>query len=948
MSAGVHVLPNLPAEVIAARKVLADVREQSRTRYETGAPSLQVAALLSATTDEQLTRLWDRIRGAAEASGQRALTTGVALVAVGGSGRGELCPFSDADLLVLHTSSQRTIVEKLIRELVRDSWDAGIKLSHSVRTVTDAIGMALQEPQFATAVVEARLVAGDKRLLDSLNSRFRRRVIRFRGARFYNECLAARDDERKKYGETVRQLEPDVKRSSGGLRDIHLIRWLGFARFGTSDLDLLRKHGALSLEDHDTLQRAQEFITRIRVDLHFAAGKSQETLTRMEQMRLAQLYGYADSSSQRAVEQFMQTYFRHTSQVADITQRFAAYHKPVSLWQSCWQFLLTHRSNDLFVVRGNSIDALPHRRAEVLTSLEHLLHLYELAGQYSVPISATLVREMTTAVPKLPETVSAVAAARFMSILANAGGVGKTLRAMYSVGLLERVVPEMSRARCLLQFNQYHAFTVDEHSLLAVEIAEKLTHDDTAAGAAYRELKPRQRALLHLAVLLHDLGKGFEEDHCEVGRRLAAQVADRLMLTPHQKQLIVFLVHKHLAIPLTAFRRDLSDASLLMRFSREVSSPENLRMLFLLTVADIRAVGPTAWTSWKAELVSDLYDKAMMCLGGEHQHFRNEERLARITRALQNLVVQAPATGTVATVHAGAGIAASVGIGAESVEAGETSSEPVAVNSSSMNLPITGSQATASQVGLAAAEIERRLSLFPAHYLAACTAQQIYEDILSLRDVLAGGVMVSAMFEAAKGSIELRVVTRDANVDGLFSRIAGMLSALRLEVLSATVCTTLDGIAVDRFRVIDGDFESEVPETRLQEIAQRVADVVLGRIEPESLLNRSRRYEIRPRTDEFALESTQVTIDSDSSEKFTIIDIFAHDRPGLLYSIACCLRDLGLSVAIAKISTHIDQVLDVFYVTYRDGRKPSGEKPLAVIHETLISRLETLERSPLP
>jgi [protein-PII] uridylyltransferase len=897
----------LRERLVQQKARLQTLRDQARQRYSGGAPALQVAALICEMTDRLICELFEEVLEPLPQPLRDLAPRQVAIVAVGGTGRGELAPYSDVDLLFLHARRCGGALFGCISQAVRDCWDAGLKLGHSVRTPADALATARLDPQFATALVEARLVWGDERLFQAFKSRFHRQIARNRYADFYREIVAARQAERAQFGETERQLEPDVKRSPGGLRDIHLIRWIGFARYGTTDIDLLRLEGALTRGDEQALVAAQEFITRVRVDLHFAAGKAQEVLTRDEQLRLAELHGVSPVPGQRPVERFMQTYFRHSTAVADIAARFAVRHRPDSWPLRIARYLLSHRSNRIFRVSSGEIDVVPGYREKACGTLEALLNLYELSGLYSVRPSPELVEQIRQAVPGMSRNVTPDAARLFLSILRPGGQAGRLLRGMYATGLLEIVLPEMSHARCLLQFNQYHCYTVDEHSLRAVEAAERFEHDSGPVGIAYRQI--RHREILHLALLLHDLGKGYEQDHSEVGREIARAVAARLGLSAHLGEMLEFLVHKHLLMAHLAFRRDLSDVEMLMRFSRDAGSPELLRMLFVLTAADMTAVGPGTWTNWKAELTAELFERAMQVLAGAPPKFREAEQIHEIAERVYALLDGAPA----AAAGRPSKIAAAAGGGLAPAGAG------------------------------AIPRRDPHFDALPLHYLTATAPEQIARDLLAIRQLPAQERIVRGHYEPATKTVEYRILTRDTIGSGMFSRIAGALTAKGLEILSANICTTGEGVVIDSFHVHDGDHFGIVPEFRLRDVEGAIADVLAGRTTVEHLFQRHRRL-IRGENPKLFREATRVVIDNDSSERFTIIDVFAHDRRGLLYTIAALLFELGLSVSLAKISTHLDQVLDVFYVTDREGGKLQDERRLKGIQEMLTARIEDFER----
>ncbi|MGQ0635365.1 MAG: [protein-PII] uridylyltransferase [Planctomycetaceae bacterium] len=898
------IVEQLPARLLAQKAQLQLLRDQARERYAGGAPGLQVATLICDAVERLILDIFNESLARLTDADRERMFEHSAIVAIGGTGRGELAPYSDADLLFLHSRGCPPQLSACIAQAVRDCWDAGIKLGHSVRTPGDALAAAMADPQFATALVEARRLWGAERLVATFQARFQRRVVRNRFARFYNDCLAARRSECAQYGASDRQLEPDVKRSPGGLRDIHLIRWIGFAAYGTPDIDLLRRQGALSREDADALVAAQEFITRIRVDLHFSAGKPQETLTREEQLRLARLFGVAGTAGQRPVERFMQMYFRHSTGIAAVAERFVARHRPRPWNERIWRSLASHRSNGIFRVAGNEIDVRARDLDRVCGSLDELLNLYKLAGLYSAKLSPDLTEQVRLAVPRLGRDLSPEAGQSFLAILRATGHVGELLRSLFATGLLEIVLPEMSHARCLLQFNQYHAYTVDEHSLRAVEAAEQFDVDSGPIGTAYRAI--RHKEVLHLALLLHDLGKGFERDHSEVGRDIAQATAARLRLSAPHTEMLAFLVHKHLMMAHLALRRDLNDVDLLVRFSRDVGSPELLRMLYVLTAADISAVGPGAWTSWKAELLTSLFERALPILSGVPPRFRESETVQQVCRSVHQMWLET-APQTAPSAASGPADAADPGV---------------------------------------SFDLDGQLRALPLHYLTAVPPPQVVADLRDVAQILRGNppLVVRGEFDGAREAVEYQVVTRDKVGSGLFSKITGALTAKGLQILSANICTSTEGVVIDRFRVVDGDHVGTVPDYRLREVETAISDVLTGRATVEQLFQRHRRLIPRAETLQLFREPTRVVIDNDSSERFTIIDVFANDRRGLLYTIAAALFDLRLSVSLAKIATHLDQVLDVFYVTDHDGGKLQDSARLDEIRATLAARIDGFER----
>ncbi len=880
-----------PLELIQQRKAeLASLREQAQQRFQNGATGVQVAAAFSESVEEFVIQIWESELAELPESDQLLIRDHAALVAVGGTGRGDLAPFSDVDLLFVYAPTIQAIHAELTARVVRAYWDAGMDLGHNVGTPAELLALAKSEPQIATSLVESRRLWGSKPLFDQLQKGYFKKTVRNRLRSFVQDCIAARTKERGQFGTTVHQLEPDVKRSAGGLRDVHLLRWVGLAHFQTSDIESLRLKGALTKDDARHLMAAYEFLMRTRIDLHFHANKPQEILTRDEQLRIAEARGIAGWKGQRPVETFMQTYFRHCRNIALIVDRFLVRHQPRSVTTRVLNFAMAHRAEGKYRVSYRGIDVLPRFRKKVLGSLEEILRLYHCGMLYGLSPVPELIDALKLAVAKFPDQITPEAADLFMGILSRSGHLGETLRSLYDSGVLERVIPDFKHARCLLQFNQYHSYTVDEHTLRAVEAATHFEQLPGALGNAYRAIQRKE--ILHLALLLHDLGKGFEEDHSEVGKGIAERIAVRLNLPDHRAQTLIFLVHQHLKMAHLAFRRDISDPGILISFSRNVGSPDTLRMLFVLTAADITAVGPGVWTDWKAELLAELYDGAMHVLSGRRLQYREEKRLEQIKNYIKTTIV-----------------------------------------------PLEAAQGNLS-IG---DWINRQLDAFPPHYINEYSPEQIASDLETIQHLEPGEFFLDGEADPETGTVTYRLITHELSAAGCFHRTVGVLTAKRLEILSADISTSLDGYVVDRYRVIDRDFEGPIPESRLEEITHSIRQALKGETEVKPLFRRNTRFQTED-SGEFCDLPVRVMIDNNSSPRSTIIDVFAHDRPGLLYTATRTIFKMGLSVILAKISTHLDQVVDVFYVTDDNGEKIHDGDRIRQIRDHLLEVIQNFEQ----
>ena len=875
-----------PLEELQQRKArVASMREKLREMFDAGTPGVQIATSYCESMETFVLELMeDALHTLERPETRKQVAAHGALIAVGGTGRGELCPHSDVDLLLLDGDNASEPFRQVASTFLQSCWDAGLDLGHSVRTLRECVSLAKQDPEVATSLVEMRLLWGSEALFAKLQRGFRRQVVKRRKKAFVQHCL----DARLENGPQKQELEPDVKDSIGGLRDLHLMRWLGFALGGVREIDELRLHGLIDKDEARILTAGREFLTRIRIDLHLHAGREQDRLTRDEQLRIAEERGIEETDEQRPVERLMQEYFQHVTAIAEISRRFAERHRPRSVVRKTRDLILGHRAEGVLRVSGREIDARPKDIAQLCQSLDSILRMFKAASLYGVDLSPRILDAVKAAVPQLPPTVSSYAAQSFLDILRCTTPLPRVLRCLAETRVLDILIPDYTRIRCLMQFNQYHHFTVDEHTLRTIEQVTRFEQEESPIGAAYRAL--RNKELLHLALILHDIGKGCVEDHCIVGEEIARRIGPRLGLTEQQTDAVAFLVRWHLEMADVAFRRDTTDEKTLVTFSHLCSSPERLRMLYVLTAADVSGVGPGVWTDWKSDLLSALYDRCLLILSGKHYTFHEQERMQEIKQRVAEVM--------------------------DSMEESDGALED------------------------RLAWVDGQLSGFSAYYLTCTPPETIAGDLAVIEALDDDEVHVTALSDAATGTVEYRVITRNPRaVDGCFYRICGVLSAKRCSILSADINTAHDGVVVDTFRVIDTDFSSTIPVDRIDEVSNLIVRVLSGEESIDDLFRRNRRFG----SDEFDGPVSdlppRVAIDTDSSETRTIVDVFAHDRPGLLYRVVRTLHELNVSVDLAKISTNFDQVVDVFYLTEQDGRKIVDSDRLAEIRKRLMQTL---------
>jgi [protein-PII] uridylyltransferase len=872
--------PHFRPAVQAARARLAEGRERIKLQHQSGSPGIQVCAALTALLDGVVLAIYNAALDELAPEEDSPLRNNVTLVAHGGYGRRDVAPYSDVDLMVLHDDVPEALVAPLARRMLHDLFDVGFTLGQSVRTAADACRLAFKDATIFTSLLESRFLAGNQPLFDRFHHRFRRAAMR-RWRRTTTAIAKARDDERTQFGETVYLLEPNLKRSPGGLRDVQLLRWIGFARYGQAEPDALAMMGELSKDDHQAIRRATEFLLRLRNEMHFHAGKASDALERAEQVRLAAVFGYRGSESILPVEEFMGEYFRHTNAVQHVVTRFLDGARP---WSRLAEFLspvFSHQVEGDFRVGPRRIAATQQGLAKIHRDLTQILRLADLANLYNKGIAHATWKAVREAALQLPDELSPEAAERFLSLLSQPARLGPLLRNLHELGVLEKIIPDFAHARCLLQFNEYHKFTVDEHCIRSVERATEFVTHRGVVGDVYRGLK--EKRTLHLALLIHDLGKGYVEDHSEVGARIAVEVAKRLRLPEREAETLRFLVHKHLMMSHLAFRRDTSDEQLILRFAVDVGSPEALSMLFVLTCADLAAVGPGVLNDWKSEVLADLYLRTMQHLSGESPSAVTERRRAAVRALLDH--------------------------------------EP------------------------AYDRLADQVRTLPTSYLQSAPPERIADDLRKLTTLKRGDVRTWCRYLPETHTVEYTVGTHEDITPGVFHKLTGGLSSQGLEILSADINTLPGGLVLDRFIVHDPDFADEPPTGRLEQIKSKLASALTSDSPPAFRQVWQRSKPSVPGT--VPSLPTQVKVDNSTSESYTIIDVFALDRMGLLYTITRTLFELGLSVSLAKIGTYLDQVVDVFYVTDQHGRKVKDEGRLQHIRETLLAAIESLGRDSL-
>ncbi|MEM6473623.1 MAG: HD domain-containing protein, partial [Planctomycetota bacterium] len=678
--------------------------------------------------------------------------------------------------------------------------------------------------------------------------------------------IEARREERQKWGDTNYLLTPNLKKSPGGLRDIQVIRWIGFARYGEVDLGRLRRLGALSHDDHRTICRSYDFLIRLRNELHFRENRAQDVLDRPTQMRVAETWHYQGSEGVLPVEAFMQHLFDVTGDVRYIARFFIDDNRSRPLLGQATEWAKSKRVGEHVVMGPTHIWVETQHLPEFATRLKDVLRFIALANHHNRRIGHQTwqtIRKAMTERPPSPPNAEAVGA--FLSLLSRGARLAPLLRRLHELRILEQLIPDFKRTRGLLQFNAYHKYTVDRHCIRAVDAATKLADEPSAMGRRYRRLK--EKTLLHLALLIHDIGKGLEEDHSIVGARIARRLGERFELDAGSTDILEWIVLEHLTVNNVAFRHDLSDPEIVIGFAKKVGSIRRLELLIVHAVADLAAVGPGVLTDWKMKLIEDLYLRT-------RRYFESGDLQIDQDEIAEDIRLQV----------------------AEQLPA-HVSDSP---------------ESTA----------RRLLAELPLSMLRREKPEEIAQQIARIAEGLDANEdpMCLHCYDPIASAMRYVVVHRQGERRvGVFARVAGAFLTSGISILRAEI-VTMKNLVWDEFWVSDPDYPDEPPQHRINEVVERVRDLLMN---PEKPLPATRRRWTGKRSDESDVLNvlpTQVTFDNETLDRYTIVSLFAYDQTGLLYRVASTFANLDLVLHFAKIDTHLDQVADVFYLTDSTGR----------------------------
>jgi [protein-PII] uridylyltransferase len=873
------------------RDALTAGRAEIRRRFEEPGPLKNDGpAVLAATSylmDQIIRVLFDFADQHAYPAANPSAAERLGLVATGGYGRGELAPLSDIDLLFLRPYKQTPRGEQIVEFMLYLLWDLGLKVGHATRTVEESLRYAERDQTIRTALLEARYLWGDRALFDELQRGFAQKFYTGDGRDFVDAKLAERDQRHHRMGDSRYVVEPNVKEGKGGLRDLHLLFWIAKYLYRVSEPGELVAKGVLTREEARHFERAERFFSTVRCHIHYLTNRADDRLSFDLQREIAARLGYQDRPGSRGVERFTKHYYLHAKTVGDLTRIFVAAledsrrRKPklAALWQT-----LRPRELEGFRLDGERLAvATPDTFTRDPVAILRLFHVAQENDLDIHPATLRLITQNIRLVDRLRNDPEANRL--FMEMLTSRHDPETTLRRLNEAGVFGRFVPDFGRVVAQTQHDMYHTYTVDEHTIRAIGILSKiesgvLKEDHPLSADVVHKIL--SRPVLYLAVLLHDIAKGRGGDHSVLGADVAMQLGPRLGLTAAETETVAWLVRYHLAMSGTAFQRDLMDPKTIETFAALIQSPERLRLLLVLTVCDIRAVGPNVWNNWKAALLRQLYGATEQVLSGGTLTGGRAERIKHIQGEI------------------------------------------------SKRLP-----------GWSDADKEEHFARGYASYWLSFPIDTLVRQAELVRGAERAKqpLAIEHRIDEARSVTEVTIYTLDTH--GLFARLAGAMAISGANIVDAKIFTLANGMALDTFWIQDLEGKPFDGPQRLARLAARVELALSNRLDIQKELDSQRGS--WPKRDRVFTVEPRVLIDNNASDTFTVIEVNGRDRPGFLHVVTRALTRLNLQIATAHVTTYGERAVDVFYVKDLFGLKVVNADKLKQISTTVEAAIRDFD-----
>lgn len=803
------------------------------------------------------------------------------ITAYGGYGRGELAPKSDLDLLFVLPYKQTPRGEQLVEHILYMLWDLSFKVGHATRSIDENIRQAKEDITIRTGLLESRFVWGEQSLYQELRQRFFKDVVDGTGPDFVEAKLAERDDRHEKMGNSRYVLEPNIKDGKGGLRDLQTLFWIAKYLYKVTDVGRLVDEKVLTAREVRLFDKAQQFLWTLRCNLHYLTGRAEERLTFDVQPPLAERMGYTDHAGTSGVERFMKHYFLIAKDVGDLTRIFCAALEERHQRRSLFRIpALFHREIEGFEVnRGRlAVTSNTHFAEKPID----MLRLFEIAQRHDLDIHPTALQMITRSRARINNSVRRDPEANrlFMAMLTSKKDPETTLRRLNEAGVLGRFLTDFGRVVAQMQYDMYHVYTTDEHTIRAIGILSRIENGDLAdehplASEIVHNVLSRE--VLYIAVLLHDIAKGRGGDHSEIGAKVAQKLCPQLGFSPEQTETVAWLVLNHLFMSNVSSKRDLSDPKTILDFVDLVKSPERLRLLLCLTVVDIRAVGPGRWNNWKATLLRDLYSRAESVMSGGLATEGRDAQAGAAVEQLKEALSQWPAE-----------------------------------------------------------DIDTHIQRGHPAYWTSYDHETLVRHAPFMReaDTTGAPIAVAKEVDMQKGATEITIYAGDH--PGLFSRIAGALAVSGANIVDAKINTLANGKALDSFLIQDAEGGAFARSDKLARLSVLIEQALLGELKTYAEIKKRENQPSRLKV--FTVEP-RVLIDNKASNRYTVIEINGRDRPGLLYFVTEALYRLSLQVHAAKITTFGEQVVDVFYVQDVFGTKVDQPGKIEQVRTVILDAL---------
>ena len=799
----------------------------------------------------------------------------LSIISVGGYGRREMAPFSDVDLLFLTPYKMTPWSENVIETVLYLLWDLKLKVGHSSRSIKDCLRLGSEDYTIRTAMLEHRFVCGDINLASQLNEKLWKNLFSGTAKDFISAKLKERENRHEKHGQRY-MVEPNVKEGKGGLRDLQSLYWIAKYVYQTQNISDLVDLNVFRSDEYLQFEQAEEFLWAVRCQMHHLADRAIEQLSFDLQVEVASAMGYHDSRDQRAVEIFMQDYFRHATRVGDLTRIFltsleAVHAKDEPLLERI--FKRKPKIDNDYIVIHNRLAIKSEK--EFLTNPINLLKLFSEALRTGLLIHPNAMRLVSANLAMVNNEFRASTEAQqiFLELLLKHGNPERALRRMNELGFLAKFIPEFEPIVAMMQFNMYHSYTVDEHTIQCLKTLAQIEKGELVEELpiASSILKDGvNRKVIYIALLLHDIGKGRSDDHSILGAKIAKQVSPRLGLNKQETETVEWLVRYHLLMSDMAQKRDISDPRTVRDFAKAVQSVKRLNLLTVLTVCDVRSVGPDTWNNWKATLIRQLYAETKAILEQGAEALNRENRMTEAKKALREKL-------------------------------SEWDNKDIKIETGRHYPPYwQGFQVDAQ---FAFAKLLRNLG-----------ADEIKIDLTPDTDRDA-----------------TRICFALSDHPGIFSRLAGALALVGANVVDARSYTSKDGFATAAFWIQDGD-GSPYNQARFSRLRRMIEKTLSGEVITREAIKERDKFKKREKA--FKVP-TSITFDNEGSEIYTIIEVDTRDRPGLLFDLTRTLANMNVYIASAVIATYGEQVVDSFYVKDMFGLKFHSESKQKKLEQNL-------------